>query len=405
MLAGASIESSTHRVQASADSVDPAVASYASQYAVSEAEATQRLDRIRPIHDVLAAIRDAEPRRVAGWGIDHGSRMVGWVLLTGDAAVGATAQPLAAAHPDIELRTGAVHTYDELLAAQRSFDGGQGIRTVDHSQIISYTAVDMRANALEIGIDPAQSRADGSQATDAELRTKLAQVTADYTGSLGTKFQVADGRGISDNAMFDAGRSMSTCTSGFVAQEDGGGDYVVITAGHCRNQQKMHGVSLPWIRGYMHANADAQSHRIPGGAGHWARSQYKKASGIEQIHNDVARSGMINDHVCHTGRSSGVTCGTVRNINFQPTNSGACGSATCNAVFVRVEGPALKACKGDSGGPWWRYRTAYGIHKGGNDVNDTCTTADDRFAYFSAVHEVEDYLDVQVLEDTYIEVP
>ncbi len=163
--------------------------------------------------------------------------------------------------------------------------------------------------------------------------------------------------------MFDAGRSMSTCTSGFVAQEDGNGDYVVITAGHYRNQQKMHGVSLPWIRGYMHANADAQSHRIPSGAGHWARSQYKKASGIEQIHNDVGRSGMVNDHVCHTGRSSGVTCGTVRNINFQPSNSGACGGAACNAVFVRVEGPALKACK------------------------------------------VEDYLDVQVLEDTYIEVP
>ena len=368
------------------------------------------------MHGVLAEIRDSEPGRVAGWGIDHGSQMTGWVLLTGDATAGAAAQALAASNVDIEIRTGAVHTYARLLEAQEAFRGGAGVRIADrtgngassipdYSDVISYTAVDMRANALEIGIDPALTREDGTQATDAELHAKTNEIKTDYTGRLDINFTVADGRGIAENAMFDAGRKLRTCTSGFAAQDNSTDDYGIITAGHCNNYQKMNQILLPHVRGGKSANADAQFHSIPGGDGHTVRSQYRKSSGVEEIHNDVARSGMMNDHVCHTGRSSDVSCGTVTRINFVPTNASACGIEDCNAVFVRVEGAALKACKGDSGGPWWRYRTAYGIHKGSNDVNNTCVTDPDRFAYFSAVREVEDYLNVEVLEDTYIEVP
>ena len=406
MLFGASFESSTHRAEASPDSADPAVASYALQYSVSETEAEQRLDRIRPMHDVLAEIREAGPERVAGWGIDHGAQMIGWVLFTGDTAPGETAQMHAAAHSDVEIRAGAVYTYEELLAAQQSFDGGKGVTVADHSKVITYTMVDMRANALEIGVDPAQARPGASQATDAELQIKIAQIKGDYAGHLDLAFEVADGRGLSDDAMFDGGRAMSPkCTSGLPAQDNGTGDYVIITAGHCPNSLTMNGVSLEYVFGEKSASADAQFHRIPGGAGHEIRSQYKKASGVEEIHSDIRRSQMINDHVCHTGKTTGVSCGTVTNVAYQPTWGGACGSDTCNAVFVRVDGPALKACDGDSGGPWWRYRTAYGIHKGGNDTGETCQTDENRYAIFSAVIQVENYLDAAVLEDTYATVP
>ena len=332
--------------------------------------------------------------------------MTGWVLLTGDTTPGETALEHAAAHSDVEIRTGAVYTYEELLAAQQSFDGGKGVTIADHSNVITYTMVDMKANALEIGVDPAQARPDTSHATDAELRTKIAQIKGDYAGHVSVGFDLADGRGLSDDAMFDGGRVMlPKCTSGLPAQDNGTGDYVIITAGHCPNSLTMNGVSLEYVFGEKSASADAQFHRIPGGAGHEIRSQYKKASGVEEIHSEIQRSQMINDHVCHTGKTTGVTCGTVTNVAYQPMWAEACGSATCNARFVRVEGPALKACDGDSGGPWWRYRTAYGIHKGGNDGYNTCDTDPNRFAIFSAVIQVENYLDAEVLEDTYATVP
>lgn len=387
MLIGASIESATHDIAATSDSAEPAVASYAQQYSVSGTVASQRLNRIRPIHDVLAAIREAEPERVAGWGIDHGTEMVGWVLLTGHGEPSATAEAHATAHSDVEIRIGAVNTHEELLDAQQSFSAGKGLAVADHSKVISYTMVDMAANALEIGVDPARGRLGGSQATDAELQAKITAIKADYAGHFGVEFAVADGRGLSDDAMFDGGRAMEPeCTSGLAAQHNDTNAYGIITAGHCRNSLTMGGVSLPHVFGRKSPSADAQFHQIPSGAGHEIRSQYKKASGVEEIHSDIQRSQMINDHVCHTGKISGVTCGTVTNVAYQPTYSGACGSETCNAVFVLVEGPALKACNGDSGGPWWRYRTAYGIHKGSNDSGNTCQTANNRRALFLGGH-------------------
>jgi len=108
MLIGASFDST--KASASAPATDFATSAYAADYGVGETEAKRWLDRIQPIHDVLQAIRDAESGRVAGWGIDHGAQMIGWVLLTGDSAAGATALALAGTHTDIEIRTGATYT-------------------------------------------------------------------------------------------------------------------------------------------------------------------------------------------------------------------------------------------------------------------------------------------------------
>ena len=54
-----------------AEPVDIAVTSYASDYSVTHEEAQRRLDRIQPLQDILAEIRSHETARLAGWGIDH----------------------------------------------------------------------------------------------------------------------------------------------------------------------------------------------------------------------------------------------------------------------------------------------------------------------------------------------
>lgn len=422
MLAGASVESSTHDVEAATDAADPAVAAYAADYSVSAAEAARRLARIRPIHAVLAALRAAEPERLAGWGIDHGAQMNGWVLLTGSAVPGPSATQIAGAHSDVEIRTGATYTYAQLRDAQDSFGRGTGANlstspgaVPDHSVIITFTSVDMRENVLRIGIDPALASSNGDSATQAELQAKINELEADYSGHLDSDFKVVDGRGFSDDAMFDAGGAMSSCTSGFVARDNDSGDYGVITAGHCGSPQRMKGVTLTWVYGYASITADAEFRRIPGGAGHTVRSQYVRnplndPPSVTVVHSDIARSGMDGEYLCHTGMNSGVSCGTVTNTSFRPNYDEACltgsgGEDTpCSSTFVEVHGPNLEACRGDSGGPWWRGSTAYGIHKGSNNADNDCDLTGRR-AWFSAVREVEDFLDVEVLENTFVTVP
>ena len=91
--------------------VDLAVTSYASDYSVSLTEAQRRLDRIQPLQEILASIRDLESARLAGWGIDHTASFGGWVWLTGDAAPGAAAAAVANAHADVRIRTGADYSF------------------------------------------------------------------------------------------------------------------------------------------------------------------------------------------------------------------------------------------------------------------------------------------------------
>lgn len=90
------------------------IAAYSSTHRVLPSEAQRRLQRIPEMERLLAELHHAEPVRTAGWGIDRadlhsqvGESFVAWVWLTGDDPPNPRAQAIAAAHPDIEIRTGA----------------------------------------------------------------------------------------------------------------------------------------------------------------------------------------------------------------------------------------------------------------------------------------------------------
>ena len=415
---------------------DVAVVSYAADYSVTHQEAQRRLDRIQPLQEILASIRTIESARLAGWGIDHTGTFTGWVWLTGDQPPTAAASRIAGGHTDVQIRTGATHTHAELLAAQTGLFQQQvgptghvtgGPETLQEiKRIVTYTSLDMRANAIEIGIDPAlASTVPGgltdtgpTAVTDEALQSKITEVTQQLQDHVDVSYIVEDGRGVSSAASFGAGENVRVekgseafiCTSGFTAQSNSG-TYGIITAGHCGDNGpnetatiKMHNITLPHVNGWASVNADAQFHKIPTGSSHVLRDDYRcnvyRQVGWCDVADDIARSDMIDDYVCHTGRSSGITCGTVTNTSYQPTYTGACwssgGDATsCNNVFVEVSGPTLKSCGGDSGGPWYRSGTAYGIHKGSNSDNKCFVT--NVVAHFSAIDEVQDFLGVQIL--------
>jgi hypothetical protein len=77
------------------------------------------------------------------------------------------------------------------------------------------------------------------------------------------------------------------------------------------------------------------------------------------------RSGqVVGGFVCHRGKTTGYSCGTIVSKTFQPTWANACFGVTCASVWIRVQGANLKCYPGDSGGPWFLNNTAYGIYKG-----------------------------------------
>ncbi len=416
---------------------DPAVGFYVAEYGVTEAEAARRLNRIDPMQDLLASIRELEMLRLAGWGVDHAGTFSGWVWLTGDAPPKPASSAIADAHDDIEIRTGATHTLAELLAAQDRFGNGSGIGPVgrvddqtsiaDYSAAITFTAPDMDTNALHIGIDPVLLRpveppelhgprngigpvggtgdpAASTSATDAALTALAAQMTTAYQGHISVAYSFVDGRGYADTARFEGGRAMSNCTSGFAARERSTQTYGIITAGHCQSSQVMSEVTLPWLKGYASVQADAQLHKIPTGNGHVLTSDYvcsQYSPYTCTVSADISRYRMRGQIACHTGMASGTSCGTVDNVYFKPTYNLACRdsewglSVACHNQFVSVNGGELRQCFGDSGGPWFRRNTAYGIHKGGTDAADC--VAKNKVAWFSGIREVEDFLNVDIL--------
>ncbi|MCY3635481.1 MAG: hypothetical protein OXH23_07735 [bacterium] len=434
--------------------MDLVVEAYALEYSVSHAEASRRLERIGAIQETLASIRGLETARVAGWDIDHLGGFGGWVLLTGDGTASSAAVAVAAAHIDVEIRTGAQHTYAELQAAQRDLSeeflaaqrtatgsgavgntGGQtqaapggpgetegGGIDAGLADVVTFLETDMAGNAVRVGIDPGLAPTVGPLGRVSELPFEQSKaVVADLLEDhIEVPFTVADGRGLGPAASFKGGEEMSQCTSGFTARRTrrGGYDYGVITAGHCGDNGptetvtfKMSGVVLPFVYGWLSATADAQFHRIPlpTSGSHYVADDYVcRDPDIYPNHScDVtgteARAKMQGDYVCHTGKNSKISCGEVVSIDHQlnwandPCLDSSGSEVDCDHVFVRVEGQYLKGCKGDSGGPFFRSGTAYGIMAGSNGGTD-CTRTD-RTVTYSAIEDVETFLNVDVLTE------
>jgi hypothetical protein len=416
--------------------------------------------------EALASIRGLEAARVAGWGINHRSGFRGWVLLTGDEPASSAADAVAGAHSDVEIRTGTQHSYTELQAAQRKFsqeifavrlsaDGsgavgstGKGTQTAPGvpggsgetkgggldaglADVVTFLETDMAGNAIRVGIDPGLAPVIGPLGTASELtfeqsKAVVAELLDDH---IGVPFTIADGRGIAPAENFQGAEAVDgvdakgipiLCTSGFTARRarSGSYEYGVITAGHCGDDGptesatfSMHGVELPFISGWLSFTADAQFHQIPipSSGSHYVADDYvcRDPRSYPNPSCDVvrieARAKMQDDYVCHNGEGSGVSCGRVTNISYQPTSKeltcyNSSGAITaCGNVFVRVDGQRLRGCGGDSGGPFYRGGTAYGITLPA--TNKTDCESGGKIVIFSAIQNVEALLGVEVLTE------
>jgi hypothetical protein len=99
----------------------------------------------------------------------------------------------------------------------------------------------------------------------------------------------------------------------------------------------------------------------------------KVGGGSRVITGTKGRSSQaIGEYICKQGRTTGYTCGTLTSKTFLPSYVPS-GSAT----FMYVSGGSVNLSEGgDSGGPWVKNKTAYGVHSGGGG-NDACYMAID----------------------------
>ena len=195
------------------------------------------------------------------------------------------------------------------------------------------------------------------------------------------------------------------CTSGFVGYE--GTDRTklgVLTAGHCRNSYYFKNpydssnylVSVPANREAFNSGMDMQwmtaAHVAEGLFYADHSSSVRTVTGYRSRENtsDTGIFGTADgSFVCHYGKTTGQSCGEVYDKWAAPDYSGSgCSTGTtyvaCDDEFVEVRnkvvaGETQLACYGgDSGGPWFAYGVAFGIHSGGSKTGSApgqCTKA------------------------------
>ena len=423
-------------VGSAGDVVDPSpggsanvvVESYARDYSVSYGEAERRLGRISLLQAVMASIREVEGSRVAGWGIDHGEDFGAWVWLTGDAPPSDEVSEIVAGFSDVVIRTGAVHSLEELEAAERRIaaEWAQSLVGDDQGDLLGssrvvFSSVDLEANRIEIGVEtavPGRVRR-GSGATrdsmaDSVLEPESDRLSQVWTGHVGVPVKVLNARVFeqSTNSSTDTkitdilgGSAFKSCTSGYAAKQVGG-YYGVVTAGHCPDNGYFHPggpltnwIQLPYVKGWPSKTADAQFNRIPAGIAYDLRDDYwcgENAKRVCDVTGIMKRADMLGEYVCMTGSRTKVSCGEVTNIAYRGRcHDGQWNTLVCDPVFIAVEGPKLRIRGGDSGGPLYNHKgLALGVHSSGIYLEDGTL----RLA-FSVIEEIEAYLDVKILTE------
>ena len=163
----------------------------------------------------------------------------------------------------------------------------------------------------------------------------------------------------------------TTCTWGF--NVDRLGVAGLMTAGHCSSSQDYFGTALPMIAGSEVQNtaADVQVHSLAGGLTP-TNDIRAGANDYRDINVRVSYSGIaLGAGVCHAGKTTGYSCGTVTDKT---------GGTSFDNYFIEVTGGSID--HGDSGGPYFFGRSAYGICH---------AMASPSVGYFGAANLAEDW--------------
>lgn len=341
------------------DFYDPsAIATYADDFGIDPAEAERRLARQDDLADRLSEIVALEGNNIAGWGITHEPAFAGWVSLVGDKISHQETQTILDANNDINIKFGANYSITQLEEAQDRLLGINGqdnshILPHDLNQSLAYVDIDMETNKLVVAIDKNAEAITSGQYTEQDLLLYSQNYLA---SNLNVNVQVIADTSLTDQATIGGGSSLGGCTAGF-SVKDSRGLKGIITAAHCED----HLPGLNFKKSTYSGYSDAQWHS--------ARSGTRIKNNFKADHNKYItpkgfskRNHMPGKWLCHYGITSGKSCGIVKSNNQSIVAS--FNNKKVSMKVVLVQGKSLKCLPGDSGGPWYSGRIAYGIHKG-----------------------------------------
>lgn len=386
---------------------------YALEYGVTGDEAQRRLDRASALKGIVQQIVASENGRVAGWGLVHEPQFGGWVYLVGNARPTRATGDLLAQHSDLFVDTGATYTLAELKAAVSNQSNFEAVPDSMRDRI-AYRDIDLRSNSLVVAIDrdkpptPTDQTVPVSQRPIESLDLPRAAEALKELLEQDTRlpFSVTLGSASKPNSIHGGElvvtNNGSPCTSAFAVLD--GTTRGMLSAGHC-NVITSHWRSRTLVQqGNNYAATHQDTVWGDDGDSSWYTTSewesdnfYISATQTRDVTGYEARANMQGDFVCHFGVASGFSCGVVVSTNFDPSYD-VCGWwLGCDNRWVKVEGSTLKACYGDSGGPWFQGRTAYGVQSGADiDGASDCTAAGTEYAIFTAMDDVLRDLDLEL---------
>lgn len=319
---------------------DPRVVAYAKEVGRSKTEAKRMLGLQDVAGDLQAEISRLMPEILGGFYIEHVPRFQVIVQLTdGDRAL---------IEPLLSGRLNSLRPFLRVEHVQRSLHQLEATRReiaswLNEADIRADLDIDIRENLVTVNaIDPMNLYAALAAAGRSLPTGSKAQAVRELTKPL---------------AGIAGGLSITQCTSGFsVIHPDGRRG--IATAAHCdNNQQYYQGTFLPWVYGVTGGDWDVQWHSTPGYTPTnlvWNGVNYVSITGLT-----YRGSQFVGEFVCKNGRVTGYGCGYIRSTTFAPSSI-----SNPNATWVTVGSSTIYGEGGDSGAPFWKGSSAYGILHG-----------------------------------------
>lgn len=335
------------------------VDSYARDFDVTQNEAMRRMALRQDMYPLIEEFRKLYEDKYAGWEIRNAPEYSVIVHLVG--VVPKDAARLFAHVPEVNVVGGAALTWAE---------AGELAESVTDEISKTTTGVFREAS---VSADPVTGTVEVQVRTvDDEMTPHGAlELLPLSVRAIGVDLEVVDQSLLSKHNVLGGGH-LNNCTAGWSAKK--GSTYGILTAGHCSGQSKY----------WNHSGTQYNLSNWSGHTGTWGDLGFYKTSGSEidnfyykwNTARDTSSVGQygslaVGDYLCAYGKTTGgPRCGYV-----QYTNKTFWSSST-GWVYKQFYVWSVSGSSGDSGGPWYDYRTAWGTHTGRSGTMEVASYAD-----------------------------